>query len=394
MNYSASNPDNTIFTFGLLKGAIFSANVSTTEKTRFHLLLVESHEKDHVSKSGVRLRQQCLTGASTMGVCKIEEFAGRVLQFNWNIEIEEDGVYDLHLVNCGGNGTTYEISVCFGNPGSFIDSRDFYLPEVYRVLATAQFLFLVIWVVNGLQFMNFRIPLHTMFVLLPMIRCVSLWITASRWEDLKSFDESPCWKLYIQLGMEFSYYALLFTGIAMASAGFGTFRLKLENFEALELVVSSACLSAGIFITHVKPVFSWVLCGVVWTLFSGIWYLKHSVLNLAMATDILNIMRKDPQVYAKVKLSRSFFISSLLIVAGTLFFETLAAGMNFRRMVCYAIFEAGLLTGALVQLHFFMFRQGYSGLGDALEAEQISRFFPVIVEPKRAYVACITAKLQ
>ena len=389
-NYSSYNPDNMLLSFGFRKNGTFDINVTATiNPGPFSLLLATSDEAQKIYRHRSQLLRLCEAGG--VALLNTSSLNGSAVQ--WKGSIKEDGVYNLFLLNSAHPRAVYSVEVDYQNPNSYLDSREDSIPQIYRILAAIQGLLGVFWLLNGLHYMNFRIPLHTIFCILPIVRMVSLFVTASKWDDLKATGTYLAWKEACQLLLEFVYYTLLFVGIAAACAGFCIFRNKLGNKDTREILVSSAMLTFGILATQHCPNFGFAIGGLSFTIFNLIWYFKHSIINLIIATNLLKLMKGDPHVYAKVRLSQNFVVSSFLTIIATLVSSLGAAGMEMELCVCAVILEGGLIMCTLLQQNFFMFRKKYSGDAEAPREPETVVEFPIIVEPRRSYLACMTTRL-
>lgn len=389
-NFSSYNPDTMLLSFGFHKGASFEVDASVTPSTQsFALLLANETESQALYRHRIPLQKVC-ANVESVGLSATSDGQTNI---HWTGTIPEDGVYNLFLINCGSGRSGFSLSVNYQNPNSHLDSRDDSAPYIYWVLSMIQGVLGTVWIMNGILFMNFRIPLHTIFCVLPMTRAVSLWVTSTKWNDLQTTGTYPFWKDVCQTSLEFIYYTLMFTGIAAACAGFCIFRNKFTRRDKREIVVSSALLTGGILATQHCPNFGYAIFGLGFTICNLIWYFKHSIINLIIATNLMKLMRKDPHVYAKVKLSRNFVVSSFSIIIGTLVLSLGAAGMDMQLCVYAVILESGLIVCTLLQLKFFMFRKQYSGDAEAPREQQTLVEFPMIIEPRASYLVCMTTRV-
>jgi hypothetical protein len=279
----------------------------------------------------------------------------------WRGSIPVSGVYYLYFWACGRPHKQFNATVDFLNPTSRLDTRDMVLPRLYECFVAIYAVIALIWNINAISYLNFRVPLHTIFYLLPLIRSVSLWISRSYWIEASLNDFPAFWKTQALTILEFLFYALNLTGISLASAGFCTYRQKFDWRDSVITVLSSALVAAAVlsaqFVQTLQQAF--FVLGLV--CFSIAWYCKQGIILVIVMNNLLIQLQGDHQVVAKVSLSRGFAISSLLTLFLTMVVSSVLAAVGLRKMVCAVVLESGLLLNAWWHVHYFMFKKEHCG---------------------------------
>jgi hypothetical protein len=153
------------------------------------------------------------------------------------------------------------------------------------------------------------------------------------------------------------------------------------------MLVTGSILSVQ-FISDIQAAF--FLLGVI--CFSILWYLKQGVMSIVMVTGLMKQMESEPQVVAKVTLSRNFVVRSCLIVFVTLLSSSVAVGLDFHNWICATILEAGMILNTIMQLRYFLLRKKYVGdVADSVErSKRTVRRPAVIVDPVRSALVILS----
>ena len=314
--------------------------------------------------------------------------------FNWHGTVHQTSVYSLHLMNCDSNRSVFSVNAYFMNPGSYLDSRDEILLHLYLVFALVYFVISMVWWINAAIFTNFRVPLHTMFLLLPMIRCVILMLTSSNWGDVRLYDQENATKTNLMFILNFIYYTLMFTGIASASAGFCTYRTKFHWKDSAEIILSSFFLALGMQLVPLISDIQQAFFIMAILIFSILWYLKQSIVSMIIVTQLMQQM-KDERVVAKIKLAHCFAISSFITIVATTVISIYAAAVDSRKFVCSSFLEIGLIVSSILQLKFFLFRKEYYGEPQSDSSYTIKIVKPkTLVEPNKTQVALLIQEIK
>jgi hypothetical protein len=310
----------------------------------------------------------------------------------WMGKVDQRSIYTLFFWNCDSNRTNFNLKAVFANPSTRLDTRDIILPRLYSTFCRIYAAMAVIWSVNTLCFLQFRVPLHTIFMGLPIIRSVSLSISGSLWRDAAVSDEPFRWKIYTISLLEFAFYTFTLAAISYVCAGFCIYRQKFHMRDRIELSMSAMLVTGSIlsvqFISDIQTAF--FLLGLI--CFSILWYLKQGVMSIVMVTGLMRQMESEPQVVAKVTLSRNFVVRSCLIVFLTLLSSSVAVGLDFHNWICATILEAGMILNTIMQLKYFLLRKKYVGdAADSVERrKRMVRRPAVIVDPVRSALVILS----
>lgn len=357
--YSSFNSDCPLLNFGFIENGKFDMKINSSSPGRMIGIFASSSEikklKSPISNICYRdfhiARVNFSNGYSNM----TSTFSS--YSYHWVGSVYENSVYFLYLYNCDYQRSIFTIESVFSNPESYLDSRDEILLHLYLIFAIIYFIFSVIWLFNAAIFSRFRVPLHTVFLFLPIIRCIVLLTTSSAWADLRNTGHDNISKSIPLFFLNLIYYALLFIGVSFASTGFFIFR-KFNWKEASEIIFSSSSLSIGLlmaqYVTGVQQAF--LAIGIL--IFSLIWYLKQCIVSMIIASKLANQM-KEPQVVAKVKLALKFATHSFILITITIILSLYSAVVNTQKSICSSVLEIGLILSSILQLKSFLLRNEY-----------------------------------
>lgn len=382
---SPGHPEVQLISFGFVSGGKYEVNIESSAPSQYQAFLATNQDIANLYKSRKTIQAICTD--PTIHLSDINS-SFTSTNYNWNGVLGQNNIYSLYVLSCGPNRTNFEVNLNFSNPNSLLDSRDEILPQMYMGFVVIYYVISIIWIFNAALFYNFRVPLHTIFLLLPMIRGISLSMSASYWKDKRTMEEPPAYKSYVISILEFSFYTLLFSGLAFACAGFCIYRNNLCSVDSAEIKASSAVLTASILITPVATnvIQAFFFIGLI--AFSLMWYLKQIILSMNLISRLLQEGCQDPQVNAKVELSHKFVVTSFSTVFVTILLSSLATGMEMQKSICSMVLEFGLLFGVGLQLRFFLLRKQYCGvITEVIQKQKIVYQLRTIVEPKDQYVA-------
>lgn len=353
--FSSFNSDCPILNFGFLENGQFDMRINSSSSGRIKGIFASLSE---VKKMKTPISNICNKDLHIANINFSKGYSNKTTNFyHWSGTIQEKSVYSLYLFNCDTQRAIFTIDSVFSNRDSYLDSRDEILLHLYLIFAMIYFIFSIIWLFNAALFVRFRVPLHTIFLFLPIIRCIILLITSSAWADLRNTGYDNISKNIPLLFLNLIFYTLLFIGIAFGSSGYFIFR-KFHWKDASEIILSSSCLSIGIlmaqYVTGVQQAF--LSIGIL--VFSLIWYLKQCIVSMIIAGKLANQM-KEPQVVAKVKLSLKFATQSFILIALTIILSLYSAVVNTQKSICSSVLEIGLIISSIIQLNYFLLRKQY-----------------------------------
>jgi hypothetical protein len=388
LSFLSLHPKNEVLTFGFEPGGTFDLRIeSPAPRGALRGLFVTESELYRLDSR--RLSEFCFSSDFRIADLNFSSSSG-VSPIVWSGVVTERSVYTLFFWQCDSPRTNFTLTARFANPTTRIDTRDMVLPRFYRVFSVVYAVLGVVWTINGLVFFNFRVPLHTLFLLLPVVRSYSLHTSRSFWLNAEGSDEPFRSQVLTISLLEFAFYTMTLAGVAFACAGFCIYRQKFYWRDRLEIVLSSALVTGSIlsveFIANIQQAF--VVLGLI--CFSVIWFMKQGVISIVMVTTLMKQMESEPQVIAKVKLSRNFVVASCLTMLGTLTIGSVAAGLEFRKSICALIVELGMLVNTALQLKYFLLRKTYYGCAADEGPKRRTRKPVVLTDPVRSELAVLS----
>lgn len=356
--YSSFNSDCPLLNFGFLENGKFDMKINSSSSGRIKGILASSSE---VKKMKYSISNVCNKDFHVANINFSIGYSNMSLIsssfYHWKGNVNETSVYYLYLFNCDVQRSVFTLESVFSNPESYLDSRDEILLHLYLIFAIIYFIFSIIWLFNAVIFLRFRVPLHTIFLFLPIIRCVVLLTTSSAWADLKNTGYDNISKSIPLFFLNLLFYTLLFIGVAFASTGFFIFR-KFNWKEANEIIISSFSLSIGILMSQLVNGIQQAFFSIGILVFSLIWYLKQCIVSMIIAGKLGNQM-KEPQVVAKIKLAFKFAIQSFILITLTILFSLYSAVVNTQKSICSSVLEIGIILSCILQLKSFLLRKQY-----------------------------------
>jgi hypothetical protein len=264
------------------------------------------------------------------------------------------------------------------------------LPALYQFFAFVYAVYSCVWFGNTIRFLNFRVPLHTLFHFLPIISGVSLWFSNLYWTEAQFTDTPATWKIWVISFLEFLFYTLTLVAISFACAGFCIYRQKFFWYDTLEIIAASALVVGSMLcaqlVSDIKEAF--FLLGII--CFGILWFLKQGIISVVVLIGVIRQMQSDSQVIAKVSLARNFVVSSFLTVFVTLLISSVIAGLDAPKVIASVFLEVGMLFNSALNLHFFLLRDVYAGKGRWGTERIRYRKAVVMMDPTRASLVMLS----
>jgi hypothetical protein len=355
VTFRSFQPGNTVLDFGFKAGGTFAFHMEAPYPSEFRGLLMSSNEMTRADKPP--FSDFCSAAKPHLALHNISQASKA---FTWSGSVSENGTHTLYFWDCNSRHTIFILTAVLANPRTLLDVRDIVLPKLYGSFAFSYFVIAIIWVVNAFFFMDFRIRLHTVFLCVPAIRGMSLWLMRSMWARAAITDDSFDQSIEI-LVLNFMFYTLTLASISWASTGFWIYRETFDHSLFLRGFWCSAGVTASIlsvpFLSEFRYCF--VLFGIIW--FSVLGYLRDIILAIVLSADVVKVFRNDRLVTAKFSLSRRFVMSSSFAVSATVCSVLFAGIWNTRNWIRVVIHETGLLINAILQARCFLLRGEYSG---------------------------------
>jgi hypothetical protein len=342
--------------FGFDAGGSFSFEANLSRLGQHRGFLLTESEVERLNK------QQLVISCGQEHIAKINhsQIAWQD-HFTWSGTVPERGIYSLHFGDCNSNHMTVELTAVMTNRGTRLDIRHVTLPKLYSGFALVHAILTIIWVANAILFSNFRIPLHTLFVCVPAVRCLSLTMMAYYWHRAAKTDEPWKPQEYYVFVLDVVFHALNIAGIAIAAAGICIYRETLETGQLGNILGTSFAAVGSVisvqFLSGVEQVF--IVLGIFVASFVS--YLKESITSILILSELMREMVNDSQILSKLLLSRKFSVKSALTISVTLAIWLLCTFGDVQPWIRTIAFEGGLLANTAIQAQFFLLRQSYCG---------------------------------
>jgi hypothetical protein len=386
LHYEAIFPSVMLPSFGFQLNGSFDISIASPDLRDFVLLFQHPHDSLHISAMRPkRLLFFCDADLPNSSKSLRVRGAGSGGQAKINGTIPATGVYSPYLINCGVNHTTYDISVKYRNPMSHLDSRNLFLAPLYCSLSAIYFVFALAWIFNGCRFSNFRVHLHTVFTVLPIIRALSSLFISWIWESRAATGQGSPFENAVFV-LDFIYYTLYLSAIAFVGTGWCIFRGPPGLHQFSKILNSSLIPTLGVLLIPFARDFVEVL-GLLGFLVLGLMlYAKINVYNIILVVRLLDSMTKQPLVANNIKLAKKYVIISFTHLIATVVGTAALLVVDGSATYATVFFEALFLLGSVMHMRFFFFRKGYAGEapGSETEGKPRSRPWPrVLLEPAR-----------
>jgi hypothetical protein len=297
--------------------------------------------------------------------------------------LSHKGIYTPFFINCERNVTEYAVDVFYANPESLLDFRNMFIEHLYIGLSIVYFVIFLVWLGNGLRYSGFRVPLHTVYTVLPIIRAVSSYFIALIWRN-RAVSEGRTGHERMVMALDIVYYTLYLSAIAFAGAGWCIFRPRLGRGQVANIIASSVLPTLVVVAVPYARLLWQILVLLVLFVFGLFFYAKINLFNIIMVARLLDSVGKRPVVMNKVKLAKQYVVLSfshlVMTVSGSVALLVIdassASGITF--------FEVLIFVGALFQMNFFLFRKQYAGEAPGSEREPVRTSRPkpcILIDP-------------
>jgi hypothetical protein len=388
VNFISFNPVPHVLTFGFEAGSTFRFDFECTPPGHVRGLLLSPREMAASNSSQFGL----MCSGCDFSIAAIN-FSGSIGEQKsvWEGVISERGVYTLFLWNCELGRTTFCLTATTLNPLTQLDTHHIMMPQLYLMFCVAYSIMALIWIVNTLCFLRFRVPLHTLFVLVPIIRALSMAVSRGVWVDLGVSERPRPWRMPALSLLGFAFYTVTLAGISFACAGLSIFRRKVGLAELLEMIVTAMLVSASY--VGVEYVISIPLAFMVMGMisFSTVWYIKQATASAVLVTGLMKQMKDEPQVLAKVTLARSFAADSSITVVITWVIWIITVESECQKWLSASILELGLLLNTAWQMKYFLLRKEYlNGVCEPPPNRKMAKRPKILIDPVRSVLVILT----
>ena len=372
--------------FGFEKDGFYNISINSDEV--FDLILIMDKTLDTIDYSSIK--QYCI---------QHEKSSLNFLNFQGNVT--RKGVYYPILIDCDvdiQNGTKkkYWIDIFYRNPKNYIDYRSVLLPNIYLALTIIYFLIFFIWTGNGIIFPKFKIQLHTLLTIQPLIKVISLYSCYLFWENMKKGDDKNQGLITISTMFGILLYAMFLTTIGLVGFGwciFGTLSFRVRPKQFLEIVISSLILVGGFAVVPYLKNVLWCIIIIPLIIISFLYYFKINFINIFMVSQLFKKLISQPIICSKIKLAKNFVEMSFSLLCFCIITCMLIVMMGCHDGFLSLFFEICYLVLNLMMMKSFLYRKSYSGIEkETLESSEIKKLQVhacYLIEPKNREMVLI-----
>ena len=364
--------------FGFQENGKFRFVVKTAQSSTLSLFLATSSEIRSKVYRNVKFVSSCKDPTEHIAILnRTYRKEGRF--FEWTGTITEKAVYWPYFVNCEQNVSNVEVSLEFSNPQSLIDYRDEYYSLLSLVFCFVYVLITLVWLVNWLMYSRFFIALHWAMCLIAVTKAVVMAGSSMKWEDARLGNEASIWRKFFNMSMTVTHYTLVLSVPLLVLSGWCTFIEHYDVTQMGSIIGSGFVLVFGIMTVGEISSVAEALVSMILVFFGVLWYLKNCIEVGGLVTRLMSLEIAPGSGLLKVKMVSSFgyTLIVLLVIVLSVCFTTLTFDMW--PIVSSAMLEIGFVALQLVEMKFFLFRNGYSG--DIVEEEDASINMRVIDDP-------------
>jgi hypothetical protein len=386
VNFISFDPVPHVLKFGFEAGGIFRFDFESTPACNVRGLFLS--ERELAASNNSHFGLMCSEPGFSIAAIN---FSGSIGERNglWEGAVSERGVYTLFLWNCDRGRTAFRLTATMRNPSTHLGTRHVVMPGLYLMFCVVYSIMAFIWIVNPLCFLRFRVPLHTLFVLLPLIRAVSMAVSRRVWIDLGASERPRLTAALSLLG--FAFYSATLARISFACAGLSIYRRKVMLAERLEMIVTAMLVSASYLgVRYIVSIASdFLVIGMI--SFSSVWYMKQAAASAVLVTGLMKQMKGEPQVHAKVTLARSFVADSSITIVLTWTIWIIAIESECQKWLSATILEAGLMLNTAWQMKYFLLRKEYiEGVHEDPMKRKLAKRPMVLIDPVRSRLVVLT----
>jgi hypothetical protein len=361
LHYKTIFPSVMLPSFGFQANGTFDISITSPDLRNFVILFQHPHDSLHISAMRPKRLLYFCDGdlPNSSKSLQISAF-GSDGRGHVNGTLRSDGVYSPYLINCDANHSTYDVNVTYSNPTSHLDSRNMFLGPLYQSLSVIYLGFAIAWILNGCRFSNFRVHLHTVLTVMPIIRALSSLFISWIWKDRAATGKGSSFENIVFV-LDFIYYTLYLSTIAFVGMGWCIFRGSPDFSQVSKILSSSLMPTLGVLLIPFARDFIAIL-GVLALLVLGLMlYARINVYNIILVVRLLDSMTKQPLVANKIKLAKRYVILSFTHLSATIVGTAALLVVDGSATCATVFFEALFFLGSVMHVRFFFFRKDYAG---------------------------------
>ena len=346
INFTASFPVNTILSYGF------------KEKGKYFIQLNSSH----ASQALVILSKDAYLKKSHFYYCEERQ---NILKYqNCTIQnsnqtltlsgtISEEGVYKLFLVSCAPRQSTFKISCTFSNPDTLLDYRNRYIIPLFRYMSLFYMCIFSYWFSQSPIFRIFKYPLHTTFMLLPLVRSFCLYIWYTKWKTMEVTEKPSLILSFATHTIDIIYYTTYLSALLFLCGGCNVYRITFSLGEHIDIILASFTLTLGIIMIPIVNNEMFLLLGFALTIAGLVWYLSIGITSMLKASRIVALVSAKPRLKQKIIKSRKVVSLTYLLsfITITVYITMYLASLpEFANAI---VMEVGCLACIIIMLYFY-----------------------------------------
>lgn len=346
LNYTTAFPINSILTYGFKKGGRFNISIKS-QKIMDSLILLENDgyikesskylcsNKDKIIKdSGIKMKNH----NSTM------EFSGKV---------NESGVYRLFIVSCSQKQITMNINCSFSNPDSLLDYRNRFLAPMFKLMAILYACIFGYWFSQSPLLRVFKYPLHTAFMLLPLLRSIVLYIWHTNWKILAKRENIPPLIYFVSHAFDAVFFSSYLSALLFLCGGCNVYRITFGIREHLDIILASLTQTIGIIVIPIVNNEKSLIIGFGLTIGGLVWYLSIGIMSMVKAKRIVALVSEKPPLMKKIIKSRKTVSITYLLSFITLFIYVAMYFASMPEFDCALVMEIGCFSCIIIMFWFY-----------------------------------------
>ena len=346
INYTASFPINAILTYGFKeKGKYFIQLNSSKASDAIIILTKDAYlHKSHFYYCNERnniLRYQN---------CSVQN-SNRTLTLSGSIK--DEGVYKLFLISCSPKQARFKISCTFSNPDTLLDYRNRFIVPMFKYMSLFYLCLFSYWFAQYPILRIFKYPLHTSFMLLPLVRAFCMYIWYAKWKTMET-TEKPSFALSFATHLiDVIYYTTYLSSLLFLCGGCNIYRITFSLVEHLDIILASFTLTIGIILIPIVSNEKLLMLGFALTIAGLVWYLSIGVTSMVKAARIVSLVSAKPRLKQKIIRSREIVSLTYLLSFITITVYIAMYLAYLPEFACAIVMEVGCLACIIIILWFY-----------------------------------------
>ena len=346
INFTAAFPVNTILSYGFKEKGKYVIQMNSSHASQALVIL----SKDAYLKKShfyyCEERQNILKYEN----CTIEN-SNQTLTLSGTIS--QDGVYKLFLVSCAPRQSNFKISCTFSNPDTLLDYRNRFIIPLFRYMSIFYGCIFSYWFSKSPILRIFKYPLHTTFMLLPLVRAFCLYIWYAKWKTMETTEKPSCMLSFATHTIDIIYYTTYLSALLFLCGGCNVYRITFSLVEHIDIIAASFTLTLGIILIPIVNNEILLLLGFALTIAGLVGYLSIGITSMLKATRIVALVSAKPKLKQKIIKSRKIVSLTYLLSFITITVYITMYLASVPEFACAIVMEVGCLACIIIMLWFY-----------------------------------------